>query len=65
LPQAETIKVEIFNIIGQKVETLLDERKPAGRHQITFNAENLPSGICIYRMQAGTFSAAKKMVLIR
>jgi hypothetical protein len=51
--------------LGQKVETLLNKRIPAGYHEIEFNAQNLPSAVYFYRIQAGDFQDVKKMILLR
>jgi hypothetical protein len=65
LPQAEHVKLEIFTIAGQKVETLLNKKMKAGNHEVEFNAQNLSSGIYFYRIEAGEFQDVKKMILIR
>ena len=62
---ASEVKVEIYNILGRRVETLFDGNKPAGNHQIIWNAENQPSGIYFSRIKAGDFTETKKMVLLR
>jgi hypothetical protein len=65
LPKAERVKVEVFNLLGQRVITLLDEPKLAGDHRIGFDAQNLGSGIYVIRIEAGTFRAAKKMLYLK
>jgi predicted GH43/DUF377 family glycosyl hydrolase len=65
LPKPESVKIEIYNIIGQKIETLLNKPMPAGDHRVTFNAGNFPSGIYFYRIEAGEFQDVKKMVLLK
>jgi hypothetical protein len=68
LPRPDMVKMEIFNIIGQKIETPINKHMTAGRHEFTFTAGNLPSGIYFYRIQvgsAGGFSDVKKMILLR
>ena len=52
-------------MIGQEVASLVNENKPAGSHQVTFNAKELASGMYIYRIQVGSFMSAKKMLLIK
>lgn len=59
------IKLEIFDILGKKISTLLNEDKDTGVYEITWNAENLPSGIYFYRLQTEGFSEAHKMILIK
>lgn len=65
LPHAEQVTLEVFNITGQLVATLVNGQMSAGVHQVQFDAVNLPSGIYFYRLNAGTFQAMKRMVLIR
>jgi hypothetical protein len=48
-----------------KIATLVDEYKPAGRYEVEFNASRLASGIYFYKLQAGEYTAVKKMILIK
>jgi type IX secretion system substrate protein len=59
------VKIEIYNILGQKIETLLNRQMTTGSHEIEFIAKDLTSGIYFYRINAGGFNAVKKMVLLR
>ncbi|MCB9059538.1 MAG: tandem-95 repeat protein [Calditrichae bacterium] len=65
LPKAGKVRVEIFNIIGQKVATLVNENKPAGFHLISFDASGLSSGMYFYRIQAAKFNQVRKMILMK
>jgi hypothetical protein len=66
LPVEENVTLKIFNVLGQEVKTLIsNEMVSAGRHTVTFNASSLPSGIYIYRLQAGDYSISKKMILLK
>jgi hypothetical protein len=65
LPNPEHIEIEVYNIIGQRVEILLNQQTKAGNHEVEFNAQNLSSGIYFYRIEAGEFQDVKKMILIR
>ncbi len=65
LPKAANVRIEVYNVAGQKIETLLNNAIKAGHHEIEFNAQNLSSGIYFYRMQAGEFHQVKKMILIK
>jgi hypothetical protein len=65
LPKTGNVKIEIYNIIGQKIKTLLNKQMPAGYHEVEFNAQNLSSGVYLYRIEAGEFQDVKKMILIR
>jgi hypothetical protein len=65
LPVAQNVTLEVYNITGQKVATLVNRSMNAGEHIISFNAANLSSGVYIYRIQAGSFRAIQKMTLIK
>ena len=59
------VELKIFNVLGQEIQTLVNAEKPAGNYQVEFNAANLPSGIYLYRIQAGSFNQVRKMILIK
>ncbi len=61
----EHVTLEIFNLLGQKVSTLLDQRMTAGAYQAAFNAGDLQSGMYFYKLEAGQFKSVKKMVLTK
>ena len=56
---------EIYNIIGQKIQTLLNKPIPADYYEAEFDGTNLSSGIYLYRIEAGSFQDVKKMILIK
>jgi hypothetical protein len=65
LPQAAKVRLDVYNIQGQRVATLVNERMEAGQYNRQFNAMNLASGLYIYRIQAGSFSQTKKLMLLK
>ena len=65
LPHKSDISLEIFNILGQKVATLVLEWLPAGYHEVEFKGQNLSSGIYLYRIEAGGWQDVKKMVYLK
>ncbi len=65
LPEGARVKLTIYDLLGNEVETLVDEFKPAGTYSVKFNGSELTSGIYIYRMQAGDFVSTKRMALIK
>jgi hypothetical protein len=65
LPQAQNIKLQIFDITGRLVETLYNGYKEAGHWDVTWNASNQSSGVYIYRLQAGDRCISKKMVVLK
>ena len=65
LGRTSEVKLEIFNVLGQKVQTLVDERKNPGTYRVTFDARNLSSGMYFYKLSTSGFTQTKKMVLIK
>ncbi len=65
LSQKSDVKIEIFNLSGKFLEILINETKPAGLHEVKFNANNLASGVYLYRIQANNFIEMQKMLLIK
>jgi len=69
IPHAGLVTLKIYNIIGQKVATLVDKVYPAGKYTVTFNLSNgrfeLPSGIYFYQLKTGNYVETKKMVLLK
>ena len=65
LPITNYVELSIYNILGQKVVTLLKENQAAGKYQIEWNASEFASGIYYYRLQAGDHVQTKKLVLLR
>jgi len=65
IPQAGEVKLTVFNILGEQVAELVNERKEAGVHTINFDAIELNSGIYIYKLTTGKFSDVKKLMVIK
>lgn len=65
LPHKSEVNLTIYNTLGQVVATLINEIKQAGQHQIVFDASDLPNGVYIYRIKAGSYTSAKKMILLK
>lgn len=59
------VSLEVFDVLGRKVTTLVNSRQTAGTYSVNFNASRLSSGVYFYRLQAGTFVATKKMLLVK
>lgn len=65
LPKQSNVKLDVYNILGQKVATLVDGVQNAGYHSVEFNADNFASGIYIYRLSTDNKVISKKMQLIK
>jgi hypothetical protein len=65
LPTSTHVYLQVYDILGRKIATLVDEFQPAGKKSVEFNASRLPSGVYFYRLQAGSFTETKKLVLLR
>ncbi len=65
LPVNSDVKLEVYDVLGKKVATLVNERQEAGIYTYTLNASTLSSGVYFYRLQAGNFVQTKKMMLVK
>jgi flagellar hook assembly protein FlgD len=70
LAEDEHVMLQVFNLIGQVVFTLVDQRQEAGYYEIEWNAadrkgRSVPSGIYFMRMQAGRFTQVRKLTVLR
>ena len=65
LPITIYVKLAVFDITGKEVATLVNEHLQAGKYEATFDGSNLPSGVYLYRLTAGSFAETKRMVMIK
>lgn len=65
LANTELVKLNVYDILGRKVVTLINETQNAGAHIVEFDASNLASGIYFYRIEAGSFRQVNKMMLLK
>jgi photosystem II stability/assembly factor-like uncharacterized protein len=65
LPAAGDIDLSIYNILGQRVKTLVSAKQPAGSYKVEWEAENIASGVYLCRLQAGGFVQTKKLLVIK
>lgn len=65
IPVNSEVRLQVFDILGRKVATLVNERKPAGSYSARFDASHLSSGMYIYRIEAESFVQTRKMMLIK
>jgi hypothetical protein len=59
------VRLAVYDLLGREVAVLVDGVQAPGRHQVVFNAANLASGIYVYRLIAGSFSASKTLTIIK
>jgi L-ascorbate metabolism protein UlaG (beta-lactamase superfamily) len=65
LPHTEFVTLEIYNVLGKEVATLVSEKVPAGGHKYNWNASGLASGIYLYQLKTQSFIETKKLVLLK
>jgi hypothetical protein len=63
--EPELVTIKVYDVLGNEIETLVQEEKTAGSYEIDFDGSSLTSGIYYYRITAGDFSQAKKMILLK
>ena len=65
IPAASQVELAVYNLLGEKVHTLVSGNRAAGSHTVRFDAHNLVSGVYYYKITAGAFSQMRKMILIK
>lgn len=65
LPENQFVRISVHDLLGKEITILVNEYKQAGIHSVQFNAPFLPSGMYLYRIEAGKFSASRKLMLIK
>jgi hypothetical protein len=65
LPEAAFVRLEVFNVLGQKIQTLVEGNLATGYHSVTWDASDVSSGVYFYRISAGDFVETKKMLLLK
>lgn len=65
IPKEQMVTLKVFNVLGQEVATLVNQVMKGGNYSFDFNASKLSSGVYMYKLEAGDFSAAKKMLLVK
>jgi len=63
--QSSKVVLKVFDFLGNEIETLINEEKPAGSYELTWVAANLPSGVYFYQLKAGSLLETKKMILLK
>jgi hypothetical protein len=65
LPEVGRVRIDVYDLLGCKVETLVDEEKQVGQHQVVWDASDYSSGVYFYRIEWGDFTETKKMILLK
>jgi hypothetical protein len=65
ITKPDFVTLEVYNLLGQKVATLVSENLNAGSHTAGWNAVGLPGGVYFYRLEAGSYTDTKKLVLLK
>lgn len=65
IPQSSKVTLKVYNLLGQEVTTLVNKEMKAGSYEVNFKASQLASGIYFYSIQAGNYTATKKMMLLK
>jgi hypothetical protein len=65
IPRQGYVILKVFDLLGREITTLVDEARMSGHHEITFDAGSLPSGLYLYRLEAGGTVLTKKMMLVK
>ncbi|MBK9099698.1 MAG: T9SS type A sorting domain-containing protein [bacterium] len=65
LPVSSFVTLKIYDVLGKEVVTLVNEEQSAGRFEMEFNANNLPSGVYLYELKAGSYVEVKNMILLK
>jgi len=65
LPVGSKVSLKVYDVLGREALSLVNEEKPAGEYELTFNASQLSSGIYFYQLNAGRFTDSKAMILIK
>jgi hypothetical protein len=65
LPEAADVSIQIYDILGRNIETLISGSQSAGNHSVVWHADNQPSGVYFYRINAGNFSDQKSCLLLK
>jgi len=65
LPERSHVTLAVFNILGQQVALLQKGEQGAGDHEVRFDAKGLPSGVYLYRMNAGSYTETKRLIVLR
>ena len=59
------VSLKVYDVLGNEVLTLVNEKQTAGSYSVTFDGSNFPSGVYFYKLEAGEFVETKRMILLK
>ena len=65
IPQNSFVTLKVYNVLGQEVASLVNQEQKASNYAVNFDASRLASGMYFYKIQAGSYSLTKKMLLLK
>ncbi|HPC11152.1 MAG TPA: T9SS type A sorting domain-containing protein, partial [candidate division Zixibacteria bacterium] len=65
LPSKSNVRLTVYNVLGQEVITLIDREMDADQHSVSWDASKQASGVYFYRLEAGSFTETRKMLLLK
>jgi len=65
VPEAGWVTLKVYNVLGNEIATLVNDKKNAGNYDVEFSAKNLSSGVYIYKLTCGSYSSTKRMILLK
>jgi len=65
IKSATRVRLEVYNLIGEQVAVLIDGNLDEGIHEVEFDGRNIPSGVYVYRLEAGEFLEVRLMILMK
>jgi hypothetical protein len=65
IQQSGVVILKVYNVVGQEIQTLVNNYQAVGNYQVTLNAQNLSSGVYFYRLQSNGSTLMRKMILLR
>ncbi len=65
IPKSGHVKLQVYDVLGKEVATLVNEVKAVGHYNVVFNADHLASGVYYYRIKSNNFENTKKLILLR
>ena len=65
IPERSLVTLVIYDVLGRRVETLVNGEKQPGHYEVTLDASRLASGVYLYRLQAGSFSETRKLAFVK